>query len=48
MAVVLETIEGLKNKIKDNILNDSNPYGLLRQKEWEYLKCLEFGHRELE
>ena len=48
MMNILEKIDGIKSKISDNILNDANPYGLLKQKKEDYFKCLELGHCQLE
>ena len=48
MAVVNQKLDQVNQKIKDNIISDRNPNGLLKKKEEDYLKCLELNHRELE
>ena len=48
MAVVNQKLVQVNQKIKDNLISERNPNGLLKRKEGDYLKCLELNHCELE
>ena len=48
MGKVQKKIDKICQKIKESILSDTNPNGLLRQKKEEYLKYLKLGHLQLE
>ena len=48
MMGVHQTLDGIRQMIRDNIQSDKNESGLLTRKEGEYMKCLQLKHRELE
>lgn len=47
MATVHDSIGKVRNKIKDNILSEENPVGLLTLKKQDYLQCLDMNYRHL-
>ena len=48
MARIHEALDGVRRKIRENIVSDENEDGLLTGRNDDYLKCLEINHRELE
>ena len=44
LLVVHERMQKITNIIKENIKNESNPYGYLTQNQQDYLTCLQFQH----
>ena len=45
MAKIHEISDGVRTKIRENILSNENRDGLLTNKQEDYLKCLKMKHR---
>ena len=48
MARAHEALDGVRRKIRENIVSNENEDGLLTGKHDDYLKCLEMNYRNLE
>ena len=48
MLTVLEKLDQMSRKIKENIKSEANVDGLLIGEEEQYLECLKLGHRDFE